>query len=157
MAPLMESVRRAPTVRKPGGALRFGRAALLAGWVVFALTAVLSPCIEAIAAAISDHAENVTEAFAGTTVDHSLNDESVRTERGDHGFELSCYDLAGAVPWNAQVPLALTTNYTPSGWDAIEGVATRPLIVSTRSGSLAQYEIPPPARRLYLRTLRFLI
>jgi hypothetical protein len=153
MAPMMESIRSAPRIRTLGGALQFGRAALLVGWVVFALAAILSPCIQAIAAPASNIAPNAPETFTGTPV----GKQSLSTERGNHGSESSCYDLGSAVPWNTQIPLTLATNYTPSGWDAIEGVATRPLIVSTRSGTLAQYEIRPPARSLYLRTLRLLI
>ena len=153
MVPMMENFRSAPRVRALGGALRFGRAALLVGWVVFALAAVLSPCIQAIAAPASNIAQNAPETFTGTPI----GKQSLGAERGNHGSESSCYDFASAVPWNTQIPVALATNFTPSGWDAIEGIATRPLIVSTRSGILAQYEIRPPARRLYLRTLRLLI
>ncbi|MBI4205088.1 MAG: hypothetical protein HY527_08680 [Betaproteobacteria bacterium] len=157
MVPTMENFRSAPGARLPGGTLRFGRAALLAGWVVFALAATLSTCIQAIAAPVSDHAQNVTAAFAGTSIDHRVSGESRLTENTDDGSESSWCHLASAMPWNISIPLALTTNYLPSGWVAIAGVAAPSLIGFTRSESLAQHEIPHSPRRLYLRTLRLLI
>ena len=156
MAAMIKRVSSAPRVRRPGGALRFGRTALLAGWVVFALAAILFPCIEAIAAPVSDH-ENVTETIAGTAIDHPLNNESLVTEHSDHGSGSSWCDLASAAPWNGNISLTLTTNDSPSGWVAVEALATPFLAGLTRSQSLAQHEIPPPPRRLYLRTLRLLI
>ena len=141
----------------PGGALRLGRAALLAGWVVFALATTLSTCIQAIAAPVSDPAQNVAAAFAGTPVDHPLNNESLLAENADDGSESPCCHLASAMPPNADITLALTTNGSPSGWVAIEGVATPSPVVLTHSKSLGQLETPAPPRRLYLRTLRLLI
>lgn len=135
----------------------FGRVALLAGWGVFALTAVLSPCTQAIAAPVGNHAQNATEAFARTPANDPLNDKSLRTEHPDRGSGSSWCGLASATPWNVNIRLALTTTYPPSGWVAIEGVAAPSLIGFTRSESLAQHEIPPSPRRLYLRTLRLLI
>lgn len=157
MVPMIESVTSAPRVRTPGGALRVGRTALLAGWFVFALTAILFPCIQAIAAPVSDHAQNIIEAIAGTAIDDPLNNESLVTEHSDHGSESSCCDLASAVPWNVDIPLALTTDYSPSGWVAVEALGTPFWVGSTRSLSLAQRETPSAPRRLYLRTLRLLI
>ena len=140
----------------PGGALRLGRAALLAGWVVFALATTLSTCIQVIAAPVSDPAQNVAAAFAGTAVDHPLNNESLLAENADDGSESPCCHLASAMPRNVDITLALTTNDSPSGWVAIERVATPSLVGLTLSKNLTQ-RIPPSARRLYLRTLRLLI
>lgn len=133
----------------PGGALRFGRATLLAGWVVFALAAILTPCIQAFPAPVSDPAQNVTQAFAGTQ-------ESLPTENADDdGSESPWCHRASAMPGNDIIPLALTANDSPSRWIAIEGVTTPSLVGMTLSKSLTQ-PVPPP-RRLYLRTLRLLI
>lgn len=156
MAPTMESVRSPPRVRTPGGALRFGRTALLAGWFVFALAAILSPCIQAIAAPVSDRAQNVVEAFAARPIGHPLN-ERLLTENADNCDGSSSCHLASAMPENVITPLALTANYPPPWWVAIEGIATPSLVGLTRSRKLVQHEIPPPPRRLYLRTLRLLI
>jgi hypothetical protein len=140
----------------PDRALRFGRAALLAGWVVFALATTLSICIQAIAAPVSD-AQSVTAAFVGTTIDHPLNNKSLLTENADDGSGSSCCHLASAMPWNVSVPLASTTNDPPSGWIAIQAATASFPVAVTRSPRLAQDEMPPFPRRLYLRTLRLLI
>jgi len=150
MAMTIKSVSSAPRTGTPGGALRFGRAALVAGWVVFALATTLSTCIQAIAAPVSARVQNVTEALADTPM-------GVPNERSDGGSEPPCHHRAGAVSWNTNVVLALTTNYPPSGWVAIEALATPFPVGLTRSPSLAQRATPPPPRRLYLRTLHLLI
>ncbi|OGA08591.1 MAG: hypothetical protein A2W68_13350 [Betaproteobacteria bacterium RIFCSPLOWO2_02_64_14] len=157
MVPVMENFRSTPRVRTPGRMLRIGRAALLVGWVVFALATTLSTCIQTIAAPVGDHAQNVTATFAGTPMDHLFNNESVLAEYADDGFESPCCHLASAMPRNVDISLALTTNGSPSGWVAIEGVATPSPVVLTHSKSLGQLETPAPPRRLYLRTLHLLI
>lgn len=137
-------------------ALRFGRAALLAGWVVFALATTLSTCIQAIAAP-ADHAQNVAAASAGMLIDHPPG-EGILTENADEGSASSCCHVASTTPRNVEIPPALTMSEPPSGGIPLAGVpAAFPIIGLPQSENLAQHDTPPFPRRLYLRTLRLLI
>lgn len=157
MTAMTERFNSAPRTRTSGAALRFGRAALLAGWVVFALGTTLSTCIQAFAAPAGEPAWNVAAAFASVPADHRFGGESLPAESVDDGFKSSCCHVASAMPRNEDVPLALATNDSPSWWAAIEGVAPPSLVRFIPSKSLLRVENPPPPRRLYLRTLRLLI
>jgi len=156
MGPMMETFRSAPGVRMPRRALLFGRAALLAGWFVFALATTLSTCIQAIAAP-ADHAQNVAAASAGKLIDHPQS-EGLLTGNADEGSASSCCHIACTTPRNVEIPAALTKSEPPTGWVPLAGVpAAFPIIGLPQSQNLAQHDIQTSPRRLYLRTLRLLI
>lgn len=129
---------------------RFGRAASLAGLALFALTALLSPCINAIAAPVSDGVQDVTEALAITPV-------GIPNGRSDDGSGSSCHHFASALSWDANAVWGLATNCSPSGWVATEGMAAPFSTGLSPLRHFAKREAPSPPRRLYLRTLRLLI
>jgi hypothetical protein len=156
MPSTMETFRSAPRARRPLRARRFGRAALLAGWAVFALATTLSTCIQAIAAP-GDHTQNVAAVSAGKLIDHPLS-EGLPTENADEGFASSCCHIAGATPRNVEIRTALTMSEPPSGGILLAEVrAAFPTVGLPQSENLAQHDTPPSPRRLYLRTLHLLI
>jgi hypothetical protein len=128
---------------------RFGRAALLTGWLLFALSALLSPCLDAIAAPASHGGEAVAESLAGGDPAGPKNDDAAT----------SCHDsLALAVSRNADNLQAPVLSPSFSGAALSEGeTAFVPLLPFDVYQRLRQYEAPPPTRPLYLRTLRLLI
>lgn len=156
MVPTIEDFRSAPRARGPRRALLFGRAALLAGWVVFALATTLSTCIQAIAGP-ADHTQNVAAASAVKFIDHRLG-ERLLTENADEGSASPCCHIASTTPRNVKIPPALTMSEPPSWGVPLAGVpAAFPIIGLPQSQNLAQHDTPPSPRRLYLRTLHLLI
>jgi hypothetical protein len=145
-----------PAARTPRRTLRFGRAALLAGWVVFALATTLSTCIDAIAAS-DDHALNVTVASPDKLANHSLG-ETLFTEHADDGSSSSCCHVSAATPRNVDDPPALPTSKPPALWPAFAAAsAAFPALAPPPAHNFTQHDAPPFPRRLYLRTLHLLI
>ena len=145
-----------PAARTPRRTLRFGHAALLAGWVVFALVTTLSTCIEAIAAP-DDHALNVTVASPDNLTNHSLG-ETLFSEHADDGSSSSCCHVSGATPRNVDSPPALPISKPPAVWPAFAAPsAAFPVMAPPLVQNFTQHDAPPFPRRLYLRTLHLLI
>ena len=142
--------------RTPRRTLRFGRAALLAGWVVFALATTLSICIDAIAAP-DDHALNVRVASPDKPANHSLG-ETLFTEHADDGFSSSCCHVIDGAPRNLENHPALPTS-KPTAVSPAYGAASAafPVMAPPLVQNFTQHNAPPLPRRLYLRTLHLLI
>jgi len=143
------------------GAARAGvrarRGALLAGRTAFVLTAALVPCINAIAATISDRAPATANAVAPASIAGRSTGDNLLTRPADGGAKSACCDLTGPTPQNAKVFPALPAYDSPSGGVAIAAVPAPFFPRLATSDNFAPHDAPSPPRRVYLRTLRLLI